>query len=142
MVEMLNTYQYDSETRAIYPFDRLQKLSFWVSMVVLQLNSESAALTLQARRRQVLEICKRLKPLANAHAIKSKGLWFGIYYSLFDERHPEIQRVLARHRQERPKYIELFTGTRAERAVKCVAMLTRKYDSLVAQGLVNPNALL
>jgi hypothetical protein len=139
---MLDTYQYDSEERAIYPFDRLQKLSFWVSMIQLQLKMESTALTLQARRRQVLRVCKRLKPLANAHAIKSKGLWFGIYYSLFDECHEEIQQELARHGEARPKYSELFTGTRAERAAKCVNMLTRKYDKLVSQGRVNPEQLL
>jgi hypothetical protein len=124
------------------PFEQARTLSFWITFILNLLRNEEATGTLQARRGRALKAYKRLKPLANAHAIKSKGLWFGIYYSLFDERHPEVQRVLARHRQERPKYIELFTGTRAERTVKCVAMLTRKYDSLVAQGLVNPNALL
>jgi hypothetical protein len=125
-----------------YPFDQKRTLSFWISFILELLRNESNTGTLQARTGQALKACKRLKPLANAHAIKSKGLWFGIYYSLFDERHPEVQRVLARHRQERPRYIELFTGTRAERTVKCVTMLTRKYDSLVAHGLVNPNELL
>jgi hypothetical protein len=123
-------------------FDDLKELSFWIIYITELLMDESNEWTMQARRRQAMWAYKRLKPLANAHDIKSKGLWLGIYYSLFDESYVQIQDELVRLVQARPKYSELFTGTRAERAVKCSDMLKRKYDNLVNNRIVNPRQLL
>lgn len=112
-------------------------------MIVTQLTKEEYdVVTLHARRLRIMRIYKRLQPLENAHKIKTKGLWFGIHYCLFDESSEVVRLGMLKQIEERPKYIELFTGTRAERVAKCVDKLMRKYDKLVSQGRVNPEQLL
>ena len=131
------------EARDIFPFDQPRTLKFWISMIVTQLTEEEYdVVTLHARRLRIMRIYNRLQPLENAHKIKTKGLWFGIHYCLFDESSEVVRLGMLKQMEERPKYIELFTGTRAERVAKCVAKLMRKYDKLVNKGHVNPEQLL
>ncbi len=133
-----------SEAREEYPFDQAQRLWFWIVMIVSELSQvETDARTFNVRLGRVMKAYKRLQPLENAHEIKSKGLWCGITYSLLKESDPRVQPALREQSRDRPsKYRELYTGTRAERAAKCVEMLLSIYERLKREGRVDPDQLL